>query len=338
MNNYKQALKKSQIENKKTLNTKNKKSNIEELSKIKTKKEKMEDFQKFMSVRKLTKSKIEKISCCGDFLKFLSNADRTVHTLAGGIFCNDRLCPICSWRLAKKTAFQLMELLAYAKEIEKKEFIFLTLTAPNVSAEKLIDEITEFNKSFKRLSETENFKSAIKGFIRKLEITYNSDKDTYHPHFHCILGVNKTYFRSKFYIKREKWLEMWKKAKRDESITQVDIRKVKMDCIKEIFEIATYATKHKDLFHSQEVFNVFYNAFKNRKIITYAGIFKDLRDLQNKNKLEIEEIQDLNDIKEIVDREIWYNYSKLKKEYVEKLEIFLEEIKQIYVSDKFDFE
>ena len=42
-------------------------------------------------------------------------------------------------------------------------------------------------------------KSIVKGYIRKLEVTYNSDMssksyDTYHPHFHVVIAVNKSYF------------------------------------------------------------------------------------------------------------------------------------------------
>ena len=36
------------------------------------------------------------------------------------------------------------------------------------------------------------------GYIRKLEITYNS-KDTYHPHYHVLICVDKSYFRGKIY-------------------------------------------------------------------------------------------------------------------------------------------
>ena len=32
------------------------------------------------------------------------------------------------------------------------------------------------------------------GYIRAMEVTYNQEKDTYHPHIHCIFAVKAQYF------------------------------------------------------------------------------------------------------------------------------------------------
>src|SRR5699024_11497002 len=77
---------------------------------------------------------------------------------------------------------------------EKKEFIFLTLTAPNVPADELNDEIKHYNQSFQRLMQRKEVKQIVKGYARKLEITYNEERDDYHPHFHVLIAVNKSYF------------------------------------------------------------------------------------------------------------------------------------------------
>jgi len=39
------------------------------------------------------------------------------------------------------------------------------------------------------------------------------------------------------------------------------------------FEIAKYAAKNTDFVHSQEVFDVFFNALHRRQILTYGGTF-----------------------------------------------------------------
>lgn len=44
-------------------------------------------------------------------------------------------------------------MMAYLKQEENKEFIFVTLTAPNVLADELEDEIKDYNHSFKKLME-----------------------------------------------------------------------------------------------------------------------------------------------------------------------------------------
>ena len=46
--------------------------------------------------------------------------------------------------------------------------------------------------------------SVIKGYVRKLEITYNKERDDYNPHFHVLIAVNKSYFTDKNYYINQK--------------------------------------------------------------------------------------------------------------------------------------
>src|SRR5699024_3621300 len=61
-----------------------------------------------------------------------------------GNTCKNRFCPICAWKKSRKDALALSVMMAYLKQEEKKEFIFLTLTAPNVPADELNDEIKHY--------------------------------------------------------------------------------------------------------------------------------------------------------------------------------------------------
>ena len=292
-------------------------------------------MQKIYKNGLISESKIKAVSDCAMILQFITNQTRSVFSLVGGSFCNDRMCPICSWRLARKTAVVLLELLQYAKVKLDKDFIFLSLTAPNVPAEKLNDEITDYNKSFERLAKTKAFQNVSLGYIRKLEITYNSEKNTYHPHFHVIIAVTPQYFKSRHYLSREKWLKMWQKAKRDETITQVDVRKIKMDSIKEVFEIATYSTKQKQLYNNFEVFEVLRNAFRGRRIIVYNGLFRELKKLRDNGELDISDLENLQGLKDTADREIYYKWCSEMKEYGElkEKELSEEDFKKIYNID-----
>lgn len=104
-------------------------------------------------------------------------------------------------------------MMAYLKQEEKKDFIFLTLTAPNVPANELEDEIKYYNHSFKKLMERKEVKTIAKGYARKLEITYNEERDDYHPHFHVLIVVNKSYFtQTAQYINHDRWLELWQQV------------------------------------------------------------------------------------------------------------------------------
>lgn len=88
------------------------------------------------------------------------------------------------------------------------------------------DEIKNYNESFRRLSNRKHFKSIAKGYVRKLEITYNKKRDDYNPHFHVLIAVNKSYFTDKrYYISQKEWLNLWRDVTGIDEITQVHVQK-----------------------------------------------------------------------------------------------------------------
>ena len=96
----------------------------------------------------------------------------------------------------------------------------------------------------------------------------NPNYDTYHPHFHVLITVNKSYFTdTKQYINRDRWLELWQQSSRNNLITQVDVRRVRSSRDNKVFEIAKYSAKDSDYLINQEVFEVFYKALKGKRLI-----------------------------------------------------------------------
>nr|CDL67103.1 unnamed protein product [uncultured bacterium] len=295
-------------------NTKNKKlqpignKNLEEcLNKPTEKKLMMSDFIEFMEDKNL---KLDRLKECGNFIKFQSSEDKTKFILAGGNFCNNRFCPFCSWLKAKRTAFELLELIKVVEYTEKLAFIFITLTVPNVSREKLREEIECFNKSFKRLFETKEFKAFNKGFIRKLEITYNEERNDYHPHFHLVVAVNKSYFTSRDYMSKRRLLELWQRATRNPNITQVDIKPCRMDTIKQVMELATYSAKQGDLYSSKEVFDGFYEGLFRKKLLVYNGIFKEYKKKIDIGEVDPTQVIELNQLLEETTKEFYLQWEK----------------------------
>lgn len=295
-------------------NTKNKKlqpignKNLEEcLNKPTEKKLMMSDFIEFMEDKNL---KLDRLKECGNFIKFQSLEDKTKFILAGGNFCNNRFCPFCSWLKAKRTAFELLELIKVVEYTEKLAFIFITLTVPNVSREKLREEIECFNKSFKRLFETKEFKAFNKGFIRKLEITYNEERNDYHPHFHLVVAVNKSYFTSRDYMSKRRLLELWQRATRNPNITQVDIKPCRMDTIKQVMELATYSAKQGDLYSSKEVFDGFYEGLFRKKLLVYNGIFKEYKKKIDIGEVDPTQVIELNQLLEETTKEFYLQWEK----------------------------
>ena len=246
----------------------------------------------------ISKKMMELITGCGNLLMFLSDFEMENKKLYKGSFCKNRFCPMCSWRMACKDSLKISILMEHLKKEEGKEFIFLTLTAPNVEGDKLEEEIRKYNKSFEKLMQRKEVKNIVKGYIRKLEVTYNSDMtsksyDTYHPHFHVVIAVNKTYFKkSELYINRDRWLELWQEATGDSSITQVDVRRSKANDLKEVYELAKYSAKDSDYLISRPVFEVFYKALKGKRFIVYGGLFKDANIMYENGELDSYKVKD----------------------------------------------
>lgn len=259
---------------------------------------------------------LERVKECNTFLLMVADKTMEKTKLYRSNNCENRFCPMCSWKKSRKNALKISILMQYLREEENKEFVFLTLTAPNVTADELEDEIQHYNKSFQRLMQRKEVKAAVKGYVRKLEVTYdgkefiteymyknriqyykkrglnigdkNPNYDTYHPHFHVVLAVNKTYFnKPNVYIRQSRWLELWQQSTKNSMITQVDVRRVKhTNNKKEVSEIAKYSAKDSDYLQNEAVFETFFNALSGKRLIVYSGLFKEASKLYDNKELE----------------------------------------------------
>lgn len=286
----------------------------------------------------VSKKLSERIKECGDFLQMLSDLSLENSKLHKANFCGNRFCPMCSWRVACKDSLEISILMEHLRKEENKEFIFLTLTASNVKGEFLNEEINKYNKSFKKLMERKEVKQIVKGYIRKLEVTYQKEKyitnelwkrkkdyykskglevgdlelnyDTYNPHFHVVIAVNKSYFSDKgYYINHDRWLNLWRESTKDFSITQVDVRKAKANDYKEVYELAKYSAKDTDYLINREVFTVFYKSLKGKQVLVFSGLFKDA------HKMFLNKELDMYKQVDTIEYAYMFNYNWLKNKY-----------------------
>ncbi|SCT55159.1 Replication protein [Staphylococcus caeli] len=248
---------------------------------------------------------------CNTFLSFVADKTLEKQKLYKANSCKNRFCPVCAWRKARKDALGLSLMMQYIKQQENKEFIFLTLTTPNVMSYELENEIKRYNNSFRKLIKRKKVGSVIKGYVRKLEITYNKKRDDYNPHFHVLIAVNKSYFTDKrYYISQQEWLDLWRDVTGISEITQFQVQKIRQNNNKELYEIAKYSGKDSDYLINQKVFDAFYKSLKGKQVLVYSGLFKEA-----KKKLKN---GDLDYLKEIDPTEYIYQifYIWKQKEYL----------------------
>lgn len=230
--------------------------------------------------------KSERVSECGSWLEFAHEIDNFGSVSESGRlhranFCRDRLCPMCSWRRSLKIFSQVSRVMDSIQDDYK--FLFLTLTVPNCSGSDLGSVIADMFSAWSRFTRQKDFKKNVCGFFRALEITRNPVTGMFHPHFHCILAVHRNYGKW-VYVKRDRWLEMWQRAMRDYSISQVDIRVVKPKggSIKSaVAETAKYTVKSSDYLLDQDsrltdsIVSLLVPVLASRRLSHMGGIFAD---------------------------------------------------------------
>lgn len=280
------------------------------MEKYTEKKQRNQVFQKFIK-RHIGENQMYLVQDCNTFLSFVADKTLEKQKLYKANSCKNRFCPVCAWRKARKDALGLSLMMQYIKQQENKEFIFLTLTTPNVNSDELENEIKHYNNSFRKLIKRKKVDSVIKGYVRKLEITYNKKRDDYNPHFHVLIAVNKSYFTDKrYYISQQEWLDLWRDVTGISEITQVQVQKIRQNNNKELYEMAKYSGKDNDYLINQKVFDAFYKSLKGKQVLVYSGLFKEA-----KKKLKN---GDLDYLKEIDPTEYIYQifYIWKQKEYL----------------------
>lgn len=254
---------------------------------------KMSTVQLAESYKRLGYKKSYRVADCGSFLEFKRiESELKLHKAN---FCKVRLCPMCSWRRSKKIFGQVSKVMDKALEENDYRFLFLTLTCANVSGEDLANQLDELFKAFNLLTKRKSVKLAVKGWFRALEVTHNLVNDTYHPHFHVILAVNKSYFTdSKQYLKQEQWTQLWKDSLKIDYTPIVDVRAFKTDSktsvAKSVAETAKYTVKSNDFIirdangdideeMTDSAVYVLENALANRRLVAFGGRFKEIHKL-----------------------------------------------------------
>ncbi|MBD2119155.1 protein rep [Microcystis wesenbergii] len=169
----------------------------------------------------------ERIHHCSQSLEFrilIDDKQQTHLKLHSARFCRVRLCPVCQWRRSMMWRARFLKALPkICADYPRGRFIFLTLTVRNCPLEDLRETIAWMNSSWKKMTMRKNFPAL--GWIKCIEVTRSED-DMAHPHFHCLLMVNQTYF-SRGYISQSDWTKMWKECLKVDYTPIVNIKRVK---------------------------------------------------------------------------------------------------------------
>lgn len=196
-----------------------------------------------------------------------------------GSLCRQRWCQNCNriktaeLRNAYETPFKELQ--------EEDDLYFITLTSPTVEKRKLSDEITKRYKAFTRIKDNLRKRYSINLVgCRKLEVTYNSKDDKYHPHFHFIQKGKK---------EAEMLLKLWMKQFPRADLKGQEVKLIpKNNDGKDLQEIFKYATKHEvNDKMSAEALHHIYVCIRGRRIFQTYGKLKKVEEVKEAKNSEI---------------------------------------------------
>ena len=262
--------------------------------------------------RKLKKpDKAERLEICGTSLVF-ERSENERSRLVFGNFCRVRLCPMCQWRRSAKLQSQMFAITDLLSE--KYSFIFLTLTVPNCTAEELRNTLGAMQAAWNRFRQLKQIKKMMRGYYRGIEVTHdiepiiterryrkyrdyydarglkagdkNPNYGKYHPHYHIVIAVNKSYFTSRDYLSDKVFRELWEQSYRASGKLQVDIRAVKPrkkgeePTRKAVLEVTKYPVKDAeylsgDLSEDTRTVEALERELRDLRFVSLGGCFKE---------------------------------------------------------------
>lgn len=210
---------------------------------------------------------------CATYIGF-TNVGDVAHIVKSN-FCRKRLCNICAWRRQSKFTAQMFPVINILSS-QGYRFIFATATVPNVPLNQLKSTIDLLLKSYDRLLKHRKIKRAWEGKIRALEVTYNAEAETFHPHIHVMVAVTEDYFSDPdLYITENEFREYWEESLHSmfDYPLQVDLRAIK-DEVKGTIETLKYSFKSSQY---TTAIQGFFECLGGRRLVSFSGVFAKIR-------------------------------------------------------------
>jgi plasmid rolling circle replication initiator protein Rep len=267
----------------------------------------------------------KKIRFCGTLLEFINKI------LTKANFCKDRLCSMCNWRRSLRLGYVLSTVLdAAEKENKGLVLVFLTLTLRNCRAN-AADLTATFNQIFKgwdSFTHRKKIKGVIKGWFRSVELTYNRERNEFHPHVHVILCLEKSYFAGSAYINHAELRRLWGASLGVNYLPICRVAKVTNTGSRRqhILEIAKYTVKDTDFIFegndklTDKIVGILAKSLHKRRLVAFGGILKEIASRLKFSGDDKEDLIDIcdgtirEDVAQLIERYQWcFNISQYVK-------------------------
>ena len=225
--------------------------------------QKLKHTEKIKEIKGNIKEKLE------ECLNFVSITDFGVVT---GSYCKNRYCPICSKIKEIETKILIEELLNH---FSNRTILFATFTVPSAIIKSVEEAKEHREKVTKAFTKMIRAFSNITGYIKKVETVYNEETKQLNIHIHSFLLVTNY---TNNYIKIEEWKKKWQEATGDKKAKEIKIILISKE-EKSLKKLSSYVSKYNldKMKLSNEISNLFSNAEKNKRDITFGGDFKEAK-------------------------------------------------------------
>lgn len=240
---------------------------------------------------------------CGQYLEMKYCEDCGKSMISSANLCRDRLCPTCSWRLSLKRFAEMCNCIGFINDLECFDAGFLTLTVRNCKPENLRYTLDTMSKAWNRMRSDRKFRKIVLGTARSVEVTYNEQTKTFHPHFHVIIlykPCDETIMRMLLSHLWERACQLDYKPITDfRIITDKDGPGVNQDndnLCRAILETFKYSVKSDDV-HDMPIgiFRQLVFGISGVRMVSYTGIIKEARKkLEYKTDELTEEDENIN--------------------------------------------
>ena len=230
---------------------------------------------------------------CAEYIRLQVCEDcGTSHVEYAGL-CRDRFCPVCMWRLSMRrfaSMYQIIEGLRVA--YPEAPWQFVTLTAANCKPEELPQVLDEMYRAWNAITSSKKFKNKVAGWARSLEITFNAEENTIHPHFHILTMWHECTEEPDDYI-IDRWLKgVHRYASRKAQDAQTIGWKVDQNLnddkiVGAVIETYKYSIKDSELEDMPlGTFRAVVEAMGGRRLVAFGGAVKEYAKLCELDKMD----------------------------------------------------
>lgn len=217
------------------------------------------------------KIKAERLKECATYIEIVRETEQPKIVRAN--FCRERMCNVCAWRKQSKFVATISPVLEKLSN-DGYEYLFVTLTLKNVKRDEVGKTLDLMMKSYNKFLGRKKIELAFEGAIRSLEITYNAESNTFHPHIHILAAVRGDYFSNpKRYISQRELCSIWKECIGENYTPVCHIEKVTSSSRAEV-ETLKYCIKPSK---ERQALEVFFKVLKGRRLVSFSGIFARYR-------------------------------------------------------------